>query len=911
MKKVSKAIATIIISFSMISVINLNVKTTAVNNFISIKDNNLLYQIEENQLELSDEQDGRFIKKLEWVSPNGELPGTYDEYSKIHPLSSAFFSEPLEYLPNLQSNINKISILVDTVLYFLITNSLEQYIDDLNAEGYSVTVQKVTGGSPNDIKTWIINRYNQGDTGFVFIGNITAAWAEVSGDVFPCDLFYMDLDGNWEDRDYDGDYEIHTAGNGDMGPEVFVGRIYAHTLNYDTEFNMVNNYLSKTHLYRIGELTQPWRGLEYVDEDWYDMDVFLRLVYGDDVFRYDSGYDTTAEDYLDQMMLGQNFVQVCAHSYSGGHHFGTRPTKSASYENVYVYCPSTRPAKLLLGSDDGVKVWLNSVNVYTNDRYGGWSEDAFEVNVTLNEGWNQLLCKVSQDGGDYMFSLRFCDMSYNTFNDLIYQINNPEIHTSEADFIRSWLLNGFHQDDPDNFWNYLTTNYLGVNEATINPVEGQVMGGKTWTCYDSGYPYINLGEYCNNADYGACYAFVRIYAQTSISCQLWMGYDDGARVWLNGAEALYDNRYGGFEGDMTKINVTLSSGENRLLIKISEWMGDHGFSARLCNSDGSAVEGVSYDPIPVPISHIGTWLINGPYYNSDTNTRLSMDYLGNESIVTPSEGDPAIYGTWKRGLGNGRPFNLGSFFDSGGWVLSQDIQNLDPPVLFYNLFACGPGRFTDENYLAGAYIFNTTYGLITVASSKSGSMLNFDDFTQPLSEGKSLGEAYRIWFDAQAPFQQWEKEWYYGMVLCGDPTLLIITNGHPEKPILDGPTNGKPKREYEFNIVTTDPDADDVYYYVDWGDDKNSGWIGPCSSGDKINVSHSWSKIGNYSIKARANDTNGLLSPWTELPFSIPRSRSSYEILFLYLLKRFSYTLPILRYLFTLQNKTKLFFLFF
>jgi len=897
MKKALKVVLTIIITFSTIFIYNLNVKTTAVNNYISIKDPNVVYQVEENQLRLLDEQDGRFITKLEWFSPNGELPGTYDEYLRVHPINSAVFSEQQEYYTNLQSNVNKISILVDTVLYFMITTGLNQYIDDLNAEGYSVTVQRVTGGSPNEIKTWVIDRYNQGDTGFVFIGNITAAWAEVSGDVFPCDLFYMDLDGNWEDRDNDGDYEIHTTGNGDMGPEVFVGRIYANTLTYDTEFNMVNDYLSKVRKYRIGELTQPWRGLEYVEEDWYDMDVFLRLIYGNDVVRYDSGYNTTAEDYLDQMELGQNFVQVCAHSYSGGHYFGTRPTESVSYANVYFYCPSNRSAKLLLGCDDGIKVWLNSVNIYTNDRYGGWSQDAFEVNVTLNEGWNQMLCKVSQGGGDYMFSVCFTDLNYNTFNDLKYQINNPEIHTGEADFIRSWLLNGFHQDNPDNFWYYLTTNYLGINETSINPLEGQVMGGKTWNCYNSENPYINLGEYCNNADYGACYAFVRIYTETSTSCQLWMGYDDGARVWLNGAEVLYDNRYGGFEADMTKINVTLSAGENRLLVKISEWMGEHGFSARLSNPDGSEVGGISYDPIPVPISHIGTWLINGPYYNSNTSTRLSTDYLNGEADVTPSEGDPAPFGIWARGLGNGCPFNLGSYFDHGNWVLSQDIQNLDPPVLFYNLFACGPGRFTDENYLAGAYIFNTTYGLITIASSKSGSMLNFDDFTLPLSEGKSLGEAFRIWFDAQAPFQLWEKEWYYGMVLCGDPTLYILRNGYPEKPVLDGPTNGKPRKEYKFSIVTADPDADDVYYYVDWGDETNSSWIGPYSSGKEVIIGHSWSKIGGYSIKARAKDTNGLVSPWAEIPVTIPRNRLSYNTLFLRFFEIFPNTFPILRHL--------------
>jgi len=890
MKKLSKILAMSLTIFLVIPFLNLNLKTAAINNAKEI------FQLKENSLKILDDQNGRFIKKLEWFSPNGQLPGTYEEYMKTHPLKPVFFSEQLEYYTKIESNVNKISVLVDLFLYPLISVNLNQYIDDLNNEGYNVVVQSVSGGSPKDIKTWVIEQYNQGSIGFVFIGDIRAAWAEVSGDVFPCDLFYMDLDGNWEDRDNDGDYEIHTSGSGDMGPEVFVGRIYASTLKYDIEYKLVNSYLSKIHSYRIGELTQPWRGLEYVEEDWYDMDVFLRLIYGSNINRYDSGFNTTAEDYLDKMDFGQNFVQVCAHSYSGGHYFGTRPTKSASYANIYFYCPSNRSAKLLLGSDDGIKIWLNSVNVYTNDRYGGWSEDAYEVNVTLNSGWNQLLCKISQEGGEYKFSARFTDLNYNSFGDLKYQLNNPSTSSGEADFIRSWLINGFQQDIPDNFWYYLTTNYLGTNEANINPIEGQVMGGKTWTCYNSGNPYINMNEYCNNADYGVTYAFVRVFSQTQKSCQLWVGYDDGARIWLNGNEILYDNRYGGFEADMTKINVTLSSGENRLLVKISEWMVEHGFSARLCNLDGSSVEGLSYDPVPLPISHIGTWLINGPYYNPDKNTRLSTDYLNGEGNVTPSEDDPAPYGTWARGIGNGKPFNLGGFFDHGSWVLSEDIQNRDPPVLFYNLFACGPGRFTDENYLAGAYIFNTTYGLITIASSKSGSMLNFDDFTKPLSEGKSFGEAFRMWFDAQAPFQQWEKEWYYGMVLCGDPTLYIFRNGHPEKPIIDGPTSGKPKKEYKFSIVTTDPDSDNIFYYIDWGDGSNSGWLGPYVSGEEVDVYHTWSKTGKFTIKARANDTNGLVSPWADFSVTIPRNKFS-DSMFLKLLDYFPRVFKFIRFL--------------
>jgi hypothetical protein len=707
-------------------------------------------------------QDGRFITKLRWVSPHGEEPGTYAEYLQRHPLKPARFSNARSVAPRVRDggggkrDAATISILVDEDLYGPIAAALDDYMADLASEGYGVFLETVSGGAPAEIKAWVQQRHDCGSDAVVFVGDITAAWAEVSEAVFPCDLFYMDLDGHWEDADLDGDYEIHTAGSGDEGPEVYVARINARTLEYDSESNMVNGYLAKAHAYRAGALTQPWRGLEYVDEDWHNMYVALDQVYGDDVVRHDYGYFTTAAGYLDQMDLGQHFVQVCAHSYSGGHHFGTRPTESAAYAHVYVHSPSTRSARLLLGSDDGIKVWLNGANVLTRDVYQGWEPDQFNVSVTLNEGWNRLLCKTSQGGGAYAFSARITNTSYVTFPDLIYQISDPDTHGQQAPFIRGWLLNGFHQDSSDHFWSYLTTNYLRENESAINPQHGDEMGDHVWTGHSGSAGLIDLGAYCDGADYGVCYAFARVYAASDTSCQLWLGYDDGARVWLNGQVVLYDNRYGTFTPDMARVDVTLNGGENRLLVKVSEWMGSHGFSARFCRADGTPVDGLTYDPQPAPISYIGSC----------------------EANVQPSEGDPAPFGTWEFGLGSGYPFPLDAFYDrDGGWVFSEDVQGRDPPVLFYNLFACGPGRFTDANYLAGAYIFNTTYGLITVASAKSGSMLNFQDFTAPLAEGKTVGTAFREWFDAQAPFEQWEREWYYGMVLCGDPTLRPVRPG--------------------------------------------------------------------------------------------------------------------------------------
>jgi len=121
-------------------------------------------------------------------------------------------------------------------------------------------------------------------------------------------------------------------------------------------------------------------------------------------------------------------------------------------------------------------------------------------------------------------------------------------------------------------------------------------------------------------------------------------------------------------------------------------------------------------------------------------------------------------------------YNSHSFSSTSGnnHVSSGDIKEIDPHGLFYNLFACSAADFTHDNYLAGNYLFADTYGVAVIGSTKSGSMLEFDEFYQPLSEEKTLGESFKDWFNYIAidGFANMEISWHYGMGLFGDPTLL-------------------------------------------------------------------------------------------------------------------------------------------
>ena len=96
----------------------------------------------------------------------------------------------------------------------------------------------------------------------------------------------------------------------------------------------------------------------------------------------------------------------------------------------------------------------------------------------------------------------------------------------------------------------------------------------------------------------------------------------------------------------------------------------------------------------------------------------------------------------------------------------------------------------------------------------------------------------------------------------------VIPSQPPNKPIITGPKTGIEGVELEFTFVTTDPEGEEVYYYIEWGDDNNSGWIGPYNSGEEVKVTHIWDVEGYYSIKALAKDGYDVKSNWS-IPFQI------------------------------------------
>ncbi|UCB58446.1 MAG: PQQ-binding-like beta-propeller repeat protein, partial [Thermoplasmatales archaeon] len=107
----------------------------------------------------------------------------------------------------------------------------------------------------------------------------------------------------------------------------------------------------------------------------------------------------------------------------------------------------------------------------------------------------------------------------------------------------------------------------------------------------------------------------------------------------------------------------------------------------------------------------------------------------------------------------------------------------------------------------------------------------------------------------------------------------VGSNNPPDKPVITGPTTGGTGKEYNFTFSATDPDEDNIYYFIEWGDDTTSGWLGWYNSGEEITVSHTWSEPGTYNIKAKVKDYLDVESDWSTFKVSMPKHRMTNSFL--------------------------------
>ncbi|MBN1766773.1 MAG: DUF1080 domain-containing protein [Sedimentisphaerales bacterium] len=85
----------------------------------------------------------------------------------------------------------------------------------------------------------------------------------------------------------------------------------------------------------------------------------------------------------------------------------------AAYLMSYLWSDKEQIATLELGSDDGIKVWLNNKVVHANNALRALQAGEDKAGVTLNKGINALMLKVTQGSGGWEACARLADANDN------------------------------------------------------------------------------------------------------------------------------------------------------------------------------------------------------------------------------------------------------------------------------------------------------------------------------------------------------------------------------------------------------------------------------------------------------------------------------------------------------------------
>jgi outer membrane protein assembly factor BamB len=117
-----------------------------------------------------------------------------------------------------------------------------------------------------------------------------------------------------------------------------------------------------------------------------------------------------------------------------------------------------------------------------------------------------------------------------------------------------------------------------------------------------------------------------------------------------------------------------------------------------------------------------------------------------------------------------------------------------------------------------------------------------------------------------------------GTIYIGSGNYLhaieVIDDYPPDVPTIDGPTTVRKGENHTYEVVSSDSDGDNISYLINWGDNTNTGWIGPYNSGETIIVNHSWYEKGTYEIRVVAKDSYGAESDWATLEVSMPKTKA-------------------------------------
>lgn len=230
------------------------------------------------------------------------------------------------------TGVSNFIIYVNSTIAPSIQSEIAQYKTDVEAKGYTVKIYNWTDSNIDlmqravSLKANITAEYiNNGLNGTVLIGDMPYVFYEDGSGIYICDLYFMDMDGTWDNPNGDLDFDSHIDGSGDMYPEIFIGRINPRPVNNTHEVSLLQAYFQRNHEFHAGNTVMFNNSLMYIDDSW---EVWSQGWKGDMEFLYDNitlvnnTIETTnSTNYMKEIIKPYDFGHIFIHSDSTTHYF--------------------------------------------------------------------------------------------------------------------------------------------------------------------------------------------------------------------------------------------------------------------------------------------------------------------------------------------------------------------------------------------------------------------------------------------------------------------------------------------------------------------------------------------------------------------------------------------------------------
>lgn len=225
-------------------------------------------------------------------------------------------------------------IVVNGSLKGKLNDELSQYSQNLKDQGFEPFIRYWTPGGAEILKAIIKKSYDEKNIkGVVLIGDMPSASYEQMADFgepygivyeeFPCEFFFMDMDGSWEDKDKNGIFDKYPD---PLTLEIFSSRIIG-------SVDEISAYLGRAAEYRKnGSFFDSRNFFSFIDDDWNSYedehgnihDDYMGTkngewelggIYGENYERREDRENTTKATYMDFMTnKGAEFVYQWIHS---------------------------------------------------------------------------------------------------------------------------------------------------------------------------------------------------------------------------------------------------------------------------------------------------------------------------------------------------------------------------------------------------------------------------------------------------------------------------------------------------------------------------------------------------------------------------------------------------------------------